>query len=498
MKQKRGDLGITTEQATRWKDDIVAFVNEAIFQGKYRLTPYQEEWATLVQAYRRLSLMAFRSSGKSEFFFVCYPLWKAITTPGWQGLLVSNSEEQAKTLIKRMKAYVQSNPILRTAMPKSRIDAWSKTEITLNNGSWIGSKPYTENIRGYHVDFVGLDEVGTYRDHTIFKEAIIPTVRAKGGSIVCIGTPESEVDLLHRLENDTDFKAFFTGRYPAESDERGNLFHIRYPHTDVVHDGQVVKIYEDGVLIDTFSSLTWSKEFLLKPLGEGDMLFPPDLINNFLDAEANFSYGLKTDCTYYFGVDFALSGRAKGDATVITVIEQHKKEDFYRVVNIEKRKGMDYSMQKQLIVEMHDSYKPKKIVVDQSNFGETFLQDLKAQGLPVEGYQFGGASKTLLTQAKKELIIRLREELDKKHIVFSYGKDLRTRSMMNDLREELAKFAVVVDRYGLVKFQGKGSHDDMVISLALAAFAISSTRKGSFKVFRSGRTSGKRFLARLV
>jgi len=489
---------ITAQQALRWKKDMAAFINEAIFQGKFCLTPYQEEWAKHIQKYRRLSFMAFRSSGKSEFFFVCYPLWKAITTPGWQGLLISNSEEQAKNLIKRMKAYVQSNPILKTAMPKSRVEAWSKTELTLNNGSWIGSKPYNENIRGYHVDFVGLDEVGTYRDHSIFKEAVIPTVRAKGGTIVCIGTPESEIDLLHKIERDDDFKSFYTDRFPAECDEKGELFKIRYPKSKIIHEGAIVKIYEDDLLVDTFSSLTWSKEFLLRPLGDGDMLFPPAMIRKFLDEEHEFVYSAQQFCDYYMGVDFALSGKSQADSTVITVAQKNRKEDFYRIVNIEKRTGMDYSMQKRLISEMAEAYKPRKILVDKSNFGEPFLQDLRSQGLPIEGYSFGGSSRTLLTQAKKEIIVKLREELDKENIIFNYGRDIRTRQMVDELVAELSKFAVVVDKYGVVKFQGKGSHDDMVISLALVAFATSGRVKASFKVFRGGRSSGRGFLSRLV
>ena len=169
---------VTREDLKRWRNDCSAFVEEVIFEGKFKLTPYQREWAELLKDHRRLSFMAFRSSGKSEFFFVCYPIWKAITEPGWQGLIVSNSEEQAKSLIKRIKSYIQRNKILSAlAKPDSTTDSWSKTELTFRLGSSIKSKPYNENIRGYHVDFVGLDEVGTYRDHLIFKEVVIPTLR---------------------------------------------------------------------------------------------------------------------------------------------------------------------------------------------------------------------------------------------------------------------------------------------------------------------------------
>lgn len=479
------------ERSKLWRDDPVLFIEEVIAQGRFKLTPYQREWAKLLKTKKRLSFMAFRSSGKSEFFFVCYPLWAAFTKQGWQGILISNSENQAKGLIRRIKSYVQSNPILKTAIPKANVDTWSKTMLTFTNGSIIMSKVYNDNTRGEHVDFIGLDEVGTYRDHNILKEAIMPMLTAKEGTMVCIGTPESEIDLLHKIENDNEFSSFYTDRYPAQGEEKGNLYELRYPTSEVKKGPGIMEVYRHGELADTYSNFTWSKEFLLKPLGDGDMLFPPGLIKRFLDPEASFVYKARTDCRYFFGVDLALSGDVKADYTVVTVIEKHLRDPKYRVVNIDRRRGMDYNLQKQLIIEMAQAYKPSKILIDKSNFGETFFQDLRSAGLMVEGYNFGGSSRTLLTQAKKELIIKLREEFDKEGILLNYNQaDARNKINIDELMQELSKFAVVIDKMGSVKFQGKGSHDDMVISLALAVFAASTSMKGCFSVYRPARAHG--------
>src|SRR3990167_10476162 len=171
------------EAYTKLKDPIF-FINEIIgFESSEsaKLTVYQEEWLKLVQEHDRLNLSAFRSSGKTETLFCNYPIFKAFTQAGWQGILVSNSLKQSVSILRRIREKILSNEVLRTSIPMGRDGLWSKTEMQLKNGSMIWSRPNNENLPGEHVDFVGGDEIGYWKDMDIITKVIPPMTLATNG-----------------------------------------------------------------------------------------------------------------------------------------------------------------------------------------------------------------------------------------------------------------------------------------------------------------------------
>jgi hypothetical protein len=470
----------------RIKEDPVYFVEAVInlTEPKLILADFHKEWLRLPAGHKRLSLMAFRSSGKTELFFVVYPIWRAFTQPGFQGIVTSNTEKQAIRILRRIKQRIEANPILKTSIPSARTDTWSKTELTLSNGSWIGSKPYNENLRGEHIDFIGCDEMGEYKDFDILKKVVLPMLRAKRGNLVGVGTPTSDIDLLHTIEKEDFFRAFQTDRFPAEGD-KGDLFKIRYPETEVKHTENVVELWDSGLLVDTFSNIDWSQEFLLVPLGEDDQLFPISLINYSFDRERRMELKTRNDCKYYMGLDFAMSSKTTSDYTVITIIERPVKGDEMRVIWIDRSKGLSYQAQKAKIINYARLVKPTKIVCDDGNVGKIFIQDLKAAYLPVEGYHFGG-SHVIMGQNKRELFMLLREQFEKQKLYINADSSaLQTRIMTNRLVEELTKFSN--------KFEGKGKHDDMVDSLALAVYGARRYAGGVFTAVAGG---GRRIFAK--
>ena len=161
--------------------DPIFFINEVIgFSGPpHKLTPYQEEWLNLMEKHKRCSFTAFRSSGKTEAVLVQYPVFKAFTVPKWTGIIVSNSLPQSTEVLKRIRDSILSSEILRTSVPDSKGSSWSKTELELKNGSRILSKPCNDNLRGYHVDWIGGDEIGEWKDMDIITKTNPPMVRAK-------------------------------------------------------------------------------------------------------------------------------------------------------------------------------------------------------------------------------------------------------------------------------------------------------------------------------
>ncbi|KKK48984.1 hypothetical protein LCGC14_3139640, partial [marine sediment metagenome] len=192
-----------------------------------KLTTYQKEWLDLCRTNSRLCLTAFRSSGKTEVLLVDDTIHWAYTHPSSQQLMISNTLPQATELLRRIKDNISTSEMLRTSID-SRY--WTKTDITLKNKARILCKPYNENVRMLHVDRVKCDEMGEYRDHAVLKGAVFPTLTAKGGTFVGVGTPKSEMDLLHYLDTDPTFKALI---YPVWTKDGTNLFKERYPNYEV-------------------------------------------------------------------------------------------------------------------------------------------------------------------------------------------------------------------------------------------------------------------------
>ena len=131
------------------------------------LTDYQRSWIRQIHEHDRINFTAFRSSGKTEILMVCYFTYLAFVNLRFYGLVISASREQSIEVLRRIRDVIMASEVLRTAVPDNRSQNWSKTELELKNGSRIACKPYTDRIRGLHVDVVACDEAGEYRDQEL-------------------------------------------------------------------------------------------------------------------------------------------------------------------------------------------------------------------------------------------------------------------------------------------------------------------------------------------
>lgn len=465
-------------------NDPVYFIENVIGM---KLTSFQKTWLKEIESKRRCCYMAFRTSGKTRQLFVNYFLWQCIRAPNKQFLIISKTLPQAIEVLKDIRITIISNSFLKSLCPTNRSQTWSRTELELVNHSRILSKAYNDNVRGLHVDGLGCDEMGEYEDHEILKKAVLPTIRAKRGFFIGVGTPKSELDLLHEIEREPGFRSIHFDRWPAEGD-KGDLFIERYPDTKIVHGEGVVEIRDkkSDKLLESYSNMSWSQEFLLKPVSMKDKLFPSAMIEACIDINERFSEDLVNMRQYFMGVDFAMSANAGADYTVVTVLEKSPSSKRFKVVGIYRWKGLDYVVQKSRIIELAEKYNVIKILGDESSFGKTFIYDLRAAGLPIEGYKFQH-------KGKEDLVKALRDQFEKKGFILPYNPNCsRTRLTMKFLIDELSKFGIIFDhRAKSIKFEGLGKHDDCVVSLGLANFIARHISMASFSAIKgSERRAG--------
>jgi len=473
------------------KKDPVYFVEKIIGM---KLPSYQKKWLKLTTKHKRLCFMAFRTSGKTRQLIIHHALWRAVTEPGTSYLFISNTLPQAIQVLKDLRLTILMNPFLKTIVPSNRSKAWSRTEIELDNHSTIKAKAYNENVRGEHVDGVYCDEIGEYDDHEVLKKAILPTIRAKRGNFTGLGTPKSELDLLHEIERDPGFASIYFDRFPAEG-EKGDLFLERFKDVDIVHKEDSIHIVDkkSQKMIETYNYMTWSQEFLLKPVSLKDKLFPDHLISACMDNTATFQNGVVNMRQYFMGVDFAMSASSGSDFTVIVVLEKAPGDKRLKIVHIERFKGLDYVLQKERIKELAERYQVIKVLGDEGSFGKVFIYDLRAEGLPIDGYKF-----TYQSGSKDELIKALRDQFEKKGFIIPFGEDPLTRVNVNVLLDELSKFGIIFDyRTHKVKFEGTGKHDDCVIALALANFIARHISMATFEVIKGSQKGRNPFIMQI-
>ena len=475
------------------KECPIYFIENVLYAKEgWKLTSFQKEWLRLIEEKNRVCFMAFRSSGKTRQLFVNYFLWKAITNPAQQFLIISKTLPQAIEVLKDVRITILTNPLLKTMVPSNRSQSWSRTELEFANHSRILSKAYNDNVRGLHVNGLGCDEMGEYQDHEILRKAVLPTIRAKRGFFVGVGTPKSELDLLHEVERDPGFKSIYFDRYPAEG-EKGDLFLERYPDTVIEHKEGAVHIMDHVThkTIETYNNMTWSQEFLLKPVSTKDKLFPSHMIEACMDPSATFYTEPVNMRQYFMGVDFAMSAQAGSDYTVITVLEKAPGSKKLKIVYIERFRGMDYNMQKDRIIELSNKFQIIKVLGDENTFGKVFIYDLKAAGVPIEGFKFSSSNKS-----KEDIVKALRDQFEKQGFIIPYDRnDVKTYTTVTALIDELSKFGIVFNvKTKTVQFQGAGKHDDMVISLGLANYIARHITMGVFAAVKGSERKNSPFL----
>jgi hypothetical protein len=157
---------------------------------------------------------------------------------------------------------------------------------------------------------------------------------------------------------------------------------------------------------------------------------------------------------YLFGVDF---GKHE-DFTVITVVDIKRKA----LVWMDRFNQIDYHVQIGRLQELYQRFKPVVIIAERNSMGDPLIEQLQRQGLPVWPFTTTHATKT--------------EAIDALALAFERGEI----SILNDpvLIGELLAYTMERLPSGSFRYGAPdGSHDDCVMSLALAWWGASNTQR---------------------
>lgn len=435
-----------------------------LYQAEYGgIKDFQLEWFNLMENNNRVVILAPSGFSKSTLFGIAYPLWLAFTKHNKQIMIISKTLPQSVRLLEILRVTVENNELLQELRPQNADKSWSKQQIRTTTNCRIFVRPYSINIKGERVDYVILDEAASYDRPEIYLDYVVPRLNPKG-KVVLISTPESPVDLMARLNR------------PGL-----NYIHRTYPAVIMVN-GERKAIWPERFSLEKLDSLReelgenyYEKNFMCNPKAEEEnAIFTYAMVENCFDKDRQFSFATEGG-NIYMGVDLAVSAGPRADYDCFIIVELVGGYIILR--HGEVHRGWSIRSKINRIQELAQTYGDKliSIVVDQSNIGQAVIDDLRDLALPVRGQDFHPTNRN-------KLLMNLKKVIEEKRLIIPFNQDdPNTQKFVQTLTLELVKFKEVTtdasgQRLTASKYISTGTHDDTVMSLAMACIGASLER----------------------
>lgn len=452
----------------RGEDDFGAFLIKCRMDFKFfaervmglDVQPYHLHWIECFLTKRRTRIAAPRGSGKTYMLGVAFVIWISIFKSDQRFLIVAASKDKAKDIVKELRDAIENNELLVALLvPEGKSTSWSTSELKTKTNCLVSVRAYTgKGIRGQHVDYALLDEGGEIdsKDTNLFFDGIVPTVSHKNGHVMVIGTPKTETDLLSVLAEPS--RGYHCLDYSMwDDDTNTSMWPSKFSKEKL------------DMLKSELGTVTFMREYQCKMLDIGVQPFSmADIVRSYSNAEtfhnAGHEYELEDKTVqwgnYFIGVDLAMS--PTGDYSVYTVCESLNDKIFIR--KIVRVRGIHYKSQEVMVKQLCDDFKPMRVIVDKSVFGEVFISDLRELGIPAEPFSFTPDNRNNILNN----LMRLFE--NNKVVIPRYKDDADCLQETGNLTDELQKIIFTTTNTGLRTFQSVGKHDDSVMSFALSAW----------------------------
>jgi len=462
------DLCYQKEDGIYWFTKfILGDLMYAGYPNKIHFNSLWWKWTKIGRKNDHVAIKCPRQHGKSTYWTVIRPIYLTAMYSNYNVLIESASEEQASMFLGFITKIIVNNEFLDSKRAKSA--KWSTTEISFNNGKIVG-KGVGAEVRGGTYDYIVCDDIlrsdNKLSDTDIEKfvgEELEAMIFVRKGQMVLVGTPKSESDIFSTIEGlieQSENSGWIMRVYAAITDweKKEVLCEDRFTWDQLMKKR------------DIMGQMKFDKEFMCKTYSSGSQLFPYELRKMAKELGKNYQVYSKakleeqSKVQYYVGVDCARAGTASADFTVLTVIAYNTDDQTKRIVWVWRKKGLKIKDQVEQIAEISKNFNHPIILVEKNNMGQDFIDIMVDNyNLNVESFTTGGKG-----QGKEDLIRYLVTAFENEKIILPTGNEF-SREMMNELDRELERFVVEITRAGNEVFKGSGhTHDDMVISLALA------------------------------
>ena len=355
-----------------------------------------------------------------------------LENPNTVGFWVSPIYSQAKKVFDEM---------VKALKPTGLLKSFNRTEVKIvfNNGSSIhfksAEKP--DNLRGYTLDFLVMDEAAFMRD-AIWNEILRAATLVKGKRILFISTPKGK-NYFYTLYNrgvSYDYPEYLSLKYTS-------------------YDTPFITTEEIDEAKQTLPDDIFKQELMAEFIDDGGEVFRGYSNSQIM---TRWTEPVATE-KYWAGIDL---GR-QNDFTVLTIVN-----NFNQVVFVYRERRNNWGTIVDNIVSILQKYQAKTIV-EVNSIGDVIYEQIRRQYSKVEPFHTTNSNKeeivnNLIVAINDHTLIlptkELCEPLDTELRVFTFEYSTKSRKI----------------RY----FAPPGFHDDCVMSLA---FALESKRNNVAKKF---------------
>lgn len=364
---------------------------------------------------RFVTIRSGRRTGKTENA-ARWMIDEIMTTEAKSGLWVDTRHANIDKYVERV-FFPVLDPI------KSHTDWNQQKKILKLPGGFIdfGSAERAEMLEGFEYDRVVLNEAGLIlKKESLWDNTLQPMTRGKTNKTRFIGTPKGGRGGFKSLcaRNDGDWRHFHFTTYDSPYWDKDELAKIK----------------------PNIPELVWKQEYLAEFLDDAGTVFrrlSQCFTDNRLDAAlAGHEYAMAFDIAKH------------QDFTVIQVADTESREVIFQ----DRFNAIDWVLQKKRILNTWKQFNQPRAMMDATGIGDVVLDELRHEGMEVEGFRFTSTGKSALIQD-------LSVSIDSQEIRFYPYEPLVA---------ELEIFEYDVKSGGRISYNApEGYHDDCVVTLGM-------------------------------
>lgn len=380
-----------------------------------KLNKPQQDMLALIEKNKFVFAAMSRQIGKSVLCKVLCTKW--LLEPNKEIGYITPSLKLAKKFFNDLTGIIPESLLVKSNA--SDLILQSVTGSTL----YFYSAEQGNRIRGVTFDYLVLDEAAFYKEDTganhIWYSILQPTIKVKGKKIVMVSTPNGQSGFWYDLIQ------------KALKGQKGYAYIKR-------------TIYDDSMCTDieeiknSTPDLMFRQEFLCEFIAGANSFFTG--YHNCYDDTMTFNWNQPL----WAGIDWSSTGK---DETIVTIINGLNQIIQY---NIEGDLDSKYRQ----IASILNKYSLKGVYAEDNSIGSVMINELKKQMKQKNVLK----PFTTTNDSKTEIVTELALSLEKEELTYN---DLQ-------LDRQLGAFGYSVSKTKKLTFEGKGEHDDRVMSLALA------------------------------
>ena len=436
------------EVASKLVEDPVFFA--VLMCGDKWLVDAPEHQKLLRDMSARQVAVCGRGWGKS-LVFSRKNLWLLFTRPRVESLIISSTQRQSMIMFDYCYFTIMANPLLREMVQRP---GTTRTVIRLKpqlGGKLVALPCSKDKLRGYHPDFVFVDEASIVPSEMITSE-IMMMLTKPNACLVMSGTPMGSDHVFRKAFLDAKrYSVHHYASYQSPLVSQKQLDEWKEVMTHEEWQREVEGLWVEAT--HTFFPMNLIVACVDPELGNPDS--PSAYIEDIEKVQPEQLRG-----PYYAGLDLG----KQVDYSVLAMVQKRENGEIRLMHKRQFPLGTNYPEVIGYVARAEQIFNFEGLHVDKSGIGDVVVDELNSIHIrAVEGVFF--------TDVEKENMLNNLKLLMEKKLLKIVGDDKALITQINEQQYEYLQPKTAQERIHLKFWHPQGRHDDQLMALALACRA---------------------------